>query len=105
MIASSSVKPLCCNLYSVLFVEFTDRCHWYSHEPPLNIELIPLPLPNCTSMSNLTISVPQAPGPAPSGILAVHGTDIVDVHGEKVVLKGAGLGGHLNMENCKSRGH
>ena len=32
-------------------------------------------------------------------ILKVSGTDIVDGNGHKVVLKGAGLGGHLNMEN------
>ena len=51
----------------------------------------------------MSISVPQAPDPALSGILTVHGTDIVDVHGKKVVLKGAGLGGHLNMENCETR--
>jgi Cellulase (glycosyl hydrolase family 5) len=32
-------------------------------------------------------------------ILRVSGTDIVDGHGQQVILKGAGLGGHLNMEN------
>ena len=32
-------------------------------------------------------------------ILRVSGTKIVDGHGQQVVLKGAGLGGHLNMEN------
>lgn len=32
-------------------------------------------------------------------ILKVSGTDIVDGNGRKVILKGAGLGGHLNMEN------
>jgi aryl-phospho-beta-D-glucosidase BglC (GH1 family) len=32
-------------------------------------------------------------------ILRVSGTKIVDGHGQQVILKGAGLGGHLNMEN------
>jgi aryl-phospho-beta-D-glucosidase BglC (GH1 family) len=32
-------------------------------------------------------------------ILRVSGTKIVDGHGHQVILKGAGLGGHLNMEN------
>ncbi|RDW75744.1 hypothetical protein BP5796_06565 [Coleophoma crateriformis] len=34
-----------------------------------------------------------------SSILKVSGTDIVDGNGARVVLKGAGLGGHMNMEN------
>ncbi|KAF8332676.1 glucan 1,3-beta-glucosidase [Cantharellus anzutake] len=50
-------------------------------------------------MSNLKIFVPPAPNAAVSGILGTRGMEIVDVHGNKVVLKGAGLGGHLNMEN------
>jgi len=34
-----------------------------------------------------------------STILRVSGTSLVDGNGRKIVLKGAGLGGHLNMEN------
>lgn len=32
-------------------------------------------------------------------LLRVSGTDIVDAYGNPVILKGAGLAGHLNMEN------
>lgn len=32
-------------------------------------------------------------------MLHVEGPDIVDALGSKVILKGAGLGGHLNFEN------
>jgi hypothetical protein len=32
-------------------------------------------------------------------ILKVSGTGLIDGNGRKVILKGAGLGGHLNMEN------
>lgn len=32
-------------------------------------------------------------------MLHVEGADIVDASGSKVILKGAGLGGHLNFEN------
>lgn len=32
-------------------------------------------------------------------MLRVSGTDIVDANSHKVILKGAGIGGHLNMEN------
>lgn len=46
------------------------------------------------------IHVPPPSPPAPSGILKVQGTNIVDKDGKPVILKGAGLGGHLNMENC-----
>jgi hypothetical protein len=36
----------------------------------------------------------------PCTLLRVRGVDIVErASGEKVILKGAGLGGHLNMEN------
>ncbi|ETS84594.1 hypothetical protein PFICI_02619 [Pestalotiopsis fici W106-1] len=35
----------------------------------------------------------------PCSLLRVQGTDIVDSEGAKVILKGAGLGGHMNMEN------
>lgn len=51
-------------------------------------------------MAPSTIKVPPAPAPAPTGVLRVKGTDIVDKDGKPVILKGAGLGGHLNMENC-----
>ncbi|KAH6684801.1 cellulase [Halenospora varia] len=34
-----------------------------------------------------------------NSILKVSGTGLIDGNGRKVVLKGAGLGGHLNMEN------
>lgn len=34
-----------------------------------------------------------------SGYLRVQGTKIVDDNGKSVVLRGAGLGGWLNMEN------
>lgn len=50
-------------------------------------------------MAPSTIKVPAAPAPAPTGILKVKGTDIVDKDGNPIILKGAGLGGHLNMEN------
>jgi hypothetical protein len=32
-------------------------------------------------------------------MLHVDGADVVDASGSKVILKGAGLGGHLNFEN------
>ncbi|KAF7521915.1 hypothetical protein G7054_g12315 [Neopestalotiopsis clavispora] len=35
----------------------------------------------------------------PCSLLRVQGTDIVDSDGVRVILKGAGLGGHMNMEN------
>jgi len=34
-----------------------------------------------------------------SGILSVSGTQIVDKDGKEVILRGAGLGGWMNMEN------
>ncbi|ODQ80987.1 glycoside hydrolase family 5 protein [Babjeviella inositovora NRRL Y-12698] len=34
-----------------------------------------------------------------AGLLKVQGTKIVDTQGYAVVLKGAGIGGHMNMEN------
>lgn len=46
------------------------------------------------------VPVPPASSAAASGILRVDGTSIVDRAGAPVILKGAGLGGHLNMENC-----
>lgn len=35
----------------------------------------------------------------PCSMLHVEGAEIVDASGSKVILKGAGLGGHLNFEN------
>ena len=35
----------------------------------------------------------------PCSMLHVDGANIVDASGSKVILKGAGLGGHLNFEN------
>src|SRR6266536_2035182 len=56
--------------------------------------------------SPLTNGLEQSPLPVTNGltkrirsILKVSGTNRVDGDGRKVVLKGAGLGGHLNMEN------
>lgn len=46
-----------------------------------------------------TIHIPPPSTPAPTGILKVQGRDIVGQDGQPVILKGAGLGGHLNMEN------
>lgn len=34
-----------------------------------------------------------------TGILKVKGTDVVDKDGNRVILRGAGLGGWMNMEN------
>lgn len=36
---------------------------------------------------------------APDGHLRVQGTDIIDKAGDRVILKGAATGGHLNCEN------
>ncbi|KAG8913346.1 hypothetical protein FRC01_004591 [Tulasnella sp. 417] len=46
-----------------------------------------------------TINVPPASAPAPSGILKVSGKELIGQDGKPVILRGAGLGGHLNMEN------
>lgn len=46
-----------------------------------------------------TITVPPASAPAPSGILKVSGKELIGEDGKPVILRGAGLGGHLNMEN------
>jgi len=45
------------------------------------------------------IKVPAAPAPSPLGVLKIDGTKIVGADGKPVLLRGAGLGGHLNMEN------
>lgn len=47
------------------------------------------------------IKVPPALAPSPSGVLKLDGTKIVGKDGKPVLLRGAGLGGHLNMENCE----
>jgi len=46
-----------------------------------------------------TIHVPPPSPPASTGILHVVGREIVDQDGKAIILRGAGLGGHLNMEN------
>jgi hypothetical protein len=47
------------------------------------------------------INVPAAPAPSPLGVLKLEGSKIVGSDGKPVLLRGAGLGGHLNMENCE----
>jgi aryl-phospho-beta-D-glucosidase BglC (GH1 family) len=47
-----------------------------------------------TSIKSMAISTKPI-----DSILRVSGTKIVDGHGHEIILKGAGLGGHLNMEN------
>ncbi|CUA68441.1 hypothetical protein RSOLAG22IIIB_03478 [Rhizoctonia solani] len=54
-------------------------------------------------MSRQQIQVPPAPAPSPLGILKLEGSKIVGKDGKPVLLRGAGLGGHLNMENCVSK--
>lgn len=46
-----------------------------------------------------SIPVPPPSPPASTGILRVSGNQIVAEDGKPVILRGAGLGGHLNMEN------
>ncbi|KAF8753334.1 glycosyl hydrolase 5 (cellulase A) family [Rhizoctonia solani] len=53
-------------------------------------------------MSRIPIHVPPAPAPSPLGVLRLRGTEIVGSDGKPLVLRGAGLGGHLNMENFVS---
>lgn len=52
-------------------------------------------------MPHLPINVPPAPSPSPLGVLRLRGTEIVGSDGKPILLRGAGIGGHLNMENCK----
>ena len=47
------------------------------------------------------IKVPAEPAPSPLGVLKLDGSKIVGADGKPVLLRGAGLGGHLNMENCE----
>lgn len=47
------------------------------------------------------IKVPAAPAHSPLGVLKIDGNKIVGADGKPVLLRGAGLGGHLNMENCE----
>ncbi|KAG8905450.1 hypothetical protein FRC01_008349, partial [Tulasnella sp. 417] len=46
-----------------------------------------------------SILIPPPSPPASTGILRVSGNQIVGQDGKPVILRGAGLGGHLNMEN------
>lgn len=46
-----------------------------------------------------SIPIPSPPTPASTGILRVSGDQIVGEDGKPIILRGAGLGGHLNMEN------
>ncbi|CAE6498988.1 unnamed protein product [Rhizoctonia solani] len=50
-------------------------------------------------MSPVQIKVPPPPAPSPLGVLKIEGSKIVGNDGKPVLLRGAGLGGHLNMEN------
>jgi hypothetical protein len=52
-------------------------------------------------MPHLPIDVPPAPAPSPLGVLRLRGNEIVGSDGKPILLRGAGIGGHLNMENCK----
>ncbi|KAF2185325.1 glycoside hydrolase family 5 protein [Zopfia rhizophila CBS 207.26] len=49
--------------------------------------------------SSTTPTLQTIPANPPCTLLRVSGTDIVNASGDKVILKGAGLGGMLNMEN------
>ncbi|KAG8910160.1 Endo-1,4-beta-xylanase 5 [Tulasnella sp. 408] len=46
-----------------------------------------------------SIPIPPPSPPASTGILRVSGNQIVGEDGKPIILRGAGLGGHLNMEN------
>ncbi|EJU04713.1 cellulase [Dacryopinax primogenitus] len=48
---------------------------------------------------SVNINVPPSPAPSETGVLRLKGSAIVDANGHEVLLKGAGLGGWLNMEN------
>ncbi|KAG9073729.1 hypothetical protein FS749_014736 [Ceratobasidium sp. UAMH 11750] len=50
-------------------------------------------------MPHLPIRIPPAPAPSPLGVLKLQGTEIVGSDGKPILLRGAGIGGHLNMEN------
>ncbi|EJT96664.1 glycoside hydrolase [Dacryopinax primogenitus] len=50
-------------------------------------------------MVNKPIPIPPAPAPAPTGILKLEGEKIVDKNGHSVILRGAAIGGWMNMEN------
>jgi hypothetical protein len=51
-------------------------------------------------MPHLPIQIPEAPAQPATGILKVKGNQIVGNDGKEIFLKGAGIGGQLNMENC-----
>lgn len=60
----------------------------------------PIRLPQVYTMArDRSIPVPPPSPPASTGILRVSGNQIVAEDGKPVILRGAGLGGHLNMEN------
>lgn len=46
-----------------------------------------------------SIPIPPPSPPASTGVLRVSGNQIVGEDGKPIILRGAGLGGHLNMEN------
>ncbi|EUC57148.1 glycoside hydrolase family 5 protein [Rhizoctonia solani AG-3 Rhs1AP] len=50
-------------------------------------------------MPHLPINIPPAPAPSPLGVLRLRGSEIIGSDGKPILLRGAGLGGHLNMEN------
>ncbi|CDZ97041.1 endoglucanase family 5 glycoside hydrolase [Phaffia rhodozyma] len=50
-------------------------------------------------MPAYTVQVPPPSAPYDGGILRCKGNQIVNEKGEEVILKGAGLGGWMNMEN------
>ncbi|KAG8699555.1 hypothetical protein FRC09_006548 [Ceratobasidium sp. 395] len=54
-------------------------------------------------MPHQEIRVPPTPTPSPRGVLKLQGSKIVGADGKPVLLRGAGLGGHLNMENFVCR--
>jgi hypothetical protein len=54
-------------------------------------------------MPHLPIHIPPTPAASPLGVLRLRGTEIVGSDGKPILLRGAGIGGHLNMENCKTR--
>src|SRR5450756_347364 len=69
--------------------------------PLAAIQKLSLPLCNDSTANHLSPVTKNGMTPKRKidSILKVNGTDIVDGNGHKVILKGAGLGGHLNMEN------
>jgi len=62
-------------------------------------QAISYPLSNGSTTKNLPSAGMNGTNKKIDSILKVSGTGLIDGTGRKVVLKGAGLGGHLNMEN------